>query len=91
MRIFLFVWNFKIVFFLFVGFALSKLQNHMVQYLYVYGEVVGRTRGGRAHSLVSPSADSRRAVASYWRNNVHLVLVNRLGNLSLPGNSGQVD
>ena len=31
------------------------------------------------------SADSRRAVVSYWRNNVHLVLVNCLG--GLPRNS----
>ena len=27
------------------------------------------------------SADSRRAVVSYWRKNVHLVLVNCLGGL----------
>ena len=32
-----------------------------------------------------PTADSSRAVVSYWRNDVHLVLVNRLG--SLPRNS----
>ena len=32
------------------------------------------------HSL--PSADSRRAVVSYWRKNVHSVLVNYLGGLS---------
>ena len=32
------------------------------------------------HSL--PTADSSRAVASYWRKDVHLVLVNRLGSLS---------
>ena len=31
-----------------------------------------------------PSADSRRAVVSYWRKYVHEVLVNRLGGLSLP-------
>ena len=30
------------------------------------------------------SADSRRAVVSYWRKYVHEVLVNRLGGLSLP-------
>ena len=28
------------------------------------------------------SADSSRAVVNYWRNDVHLVLVNRLGSLS---------
>ena len=36
------------------------------------------------HTFVSPSADSRRAVVSYWRKYVHEVLVNRLGGLSLP-------
>ena len=36
---------------------------------------------------MSPSADSRRAVVSYWRKYVHEVLVNRLGGLSLPRNS----
>ena len=35
------------------------------------------------HSL--PTADSRKAVVSYWRKDVHLVLVNCLGNL--PRNS----
>ena len=35
------------------------------------------------HTFVSPSADSRRAVVSYWRKYVHEVLVNRLGGLSL--------
>ena len=39
---------------------------------------------GTAHFLVSPSADSRMAVVSYWRKCVHEVLVNRLGGLSLP-------
>ena len=39
------------------------------------------------HTFVSPSADSRRAVASYWRNYVHEVLVNRLRGLSLPRKS----
>ena len=32
------------------------------------------------HSL--PTADSSRAVVSYWRKDVHLVLVNRLGSPS---------
>ena len=35
------------------------------------------------HTFVSPSADSRRAVVSYWQKYVHEVLVNRLGGLSL--------
>ena len=36
---------------------------------------------------VSPSTFSRRAVVSYWRKHVHKVLVNRLGDLSLPRKS----
>ena len=39
------------------------------------------------HTLVSPSADSRGAVVSYWRKYVYEVLVNRLGGLSLPRKS----
>ena len=31
----------------------------------------------RPHTFVSPSADSRRAVVSYWRKYVHKVLVTR--------------
>ena len=31
-----------------------------------------------AHTFVSPSADSRGTVVSYWRKYVHEVLVNRL-------------
>ena len=38
----------------------------------------------RPHTFVSLSADSRKAVVSYWRKYVHKVLVNRLGGLSLP-------
>ena len=33
------------------------------------------------------SADSSRAVISFWRKYVHKVLVNRLGGLSLPRKS----
>ena len=39
------------------------------------------------HTFVSPSADSRRAVVSYWGKYVHEVLVSRLGGLSLPRKS----
>ena len=39
------------------------------------------------HTFLSPSADSRRAVVSYWRKYVHEVLVIRLGCLSLPRKS----
>ena len=36
---------------------------------------------------MSPSADSRGAVVSYWQKYVQEVLVNRLGGLSLPRKS----
>ena len=41
------------------------------------------------HTFVSPSADLRGAVVSYWRKYVHRqeVLFNRLGGLSLPKKS----
>ena len=39
------------------------------------------------HTFVSHSADSRGAVVSYWRKYVHEILVNRLGDLSLPRKS----
>ena len=39
------------------------------------------------HTFVSPSADSRGAVVSYWRKYEHEVLVNCLGGLSLPRKS----
>ena len=42
---------------------------------------------GLATYFVSPSADSRGAVVSYWRKYVHEVLVNRLGGRSLPRKS----
>ena len=44
-----------------------------------------RARGSRLqyldwpHTFISPSADSRKAVVSYWEKYVHLVLFNRLG------------
>ena len=41
----------------------------------------------RPHTFVSPSADSRRAVVSYWRKHVHEVLTNRLGGLGSPRKS----
>ena len=41
----------------------------------------------RPHTLFSSSADSRRAVVSYWRKYVHEVLLNRFGGLSLPRKS----
>ena len=40
-----------------------------------------------SHTFISPSADLRRAVVSYWRKYVHKVLVNHLGGLSLPRKS----
>ena len=41
----------------------------------------------RSGHILSPSADSRRAVVSYWRKYAHEVLVNHLGGLSLPWKS----
>ena len=41
----------------------------------------------RPHTFVSLSADSRKAVVSYWQKYVHIVLANRLGGLSLPRKS----
>ena len=41
----------------------------------------------RPHTFVSPFADSRRALASYFQKYRHLVLVNRLEGLSLSMNS----
>ena len=46
-------------------------------------EVLGPVPGLQ-HTFVSPSADSRGVVVSYWRKYMHEVLVNRLGGLSLP-------
>ena len=37
-------------------------------------------------AILPPTADSSRAVVSYWRQDVHYVLLNRLG-LSLPRKS----
>ena len=41
----------------------------------------------RPHTFFSSSADSRRAVVSYWRKYVHEVLLNRFGGLNLPRKS----
>ena len=49
-------------------------------------EVLGSIHGWQ-HTFVSPSADSRGTVVSYWRKYVHEVLVNHLGVLSLPRKS----
>ena len=44
-----------------------------------------RLVGNHFYGHSFPTTDSSRAVVSYWRKDVHLVLVNRLG--SLPRNS----
>ena len=49
--------------------------------------VVPGRYSARLHTFLSPSADSRRAVVSYWRKYVHEVMVNRLEGLSLPRKS----
>ena len=41
----------------------------------------------RPHTFVSPSSDSRRTVVSYWQKCMQEVLVDRLGDLSLPRKS----
>ena len=41
----------------------------------------------RPHTFISPSADSRREVVSYWQKYVHKVLVDYLGGISLPRKS----
>ena len=42
---------------------------------------------GPATTFVSPSADSRRAIVSYWRKYVHEVLFSHYGGLSMPRKS----
>ena len=55
-------------------------------YLFLFVSVVFRNNTiYLLHENFSPSADSRRAVVSYWRKYVHEVLVNRLGGLACPG------
>ena len=58
-----------------------RIINEMTPHICYYGKLVW------PHTFVSPSADSRGAVVSYWRKYVHEVLVNRLGGLSLPRKS----
>ena len=56
-------------------------------------EAQSKSQGSRVrypvlpHSFVSPSVASKRAVVSYLRKYVHLVLVNRLQGLNLPRNA----
>ena len=57
----------------FEGLALGRA-TQSVGHLTRKSEVLGSIPG-----LATPSADSRRAVVSYWRKYVHEVLVNRLG------------
>ena len=61
---------------------LSCRKRHLTRKSGVLGSIPGLQ-----HTSVSPSAFSRRAVVSYRRKNVHEVLVNRLGGLSLPRKS----
>ena len=39
------------------------------------------------NNFVSPSAESRSVIVTYWRKYLHEVLVNSLGSLSLPRKS----
>ena len=61
--------------------------NLVSEYMYPHPASVSRARGPGFYTFVSPSADSSRAVVSFWRKYVHKVLVNRLGGLSLPRKS----
>ena len=58
----------------------------LVGHLTRKSEVLGSIPGLATYFRFS-SADSRRAIVSYWRKYVHEVLVNRLGDLSLPRKS----
>ena len=58
--------------------------GHLIRKSDVQGSIPGLATYS---TFVSPSADSRGAVVSYWRKYVHEVLVNRLGGLSLPRKS----
>ena len=63
----------------------KNMLGHLVQlvaHLTQEPEVLGLIPG-----FVSPSAESRRAVVSYWRKYVPEALVNRLAGLSLPRKS----
>ena len=62
-----------------VSGRIAQSVAHLTQEPEVPGSIPGPVTYFR-----SPSADSRRAVVSYWRTYVHDVLVNRLGGLSLP-------
>ena len=68
---------------------LRKPPGHVAQSVghLTKSEVLGSIPGLATYCFVSPSADSRGAVVSYWRKYVHEVLVNRLGGLSLPRKS----
>ena len=59
----------------------AQLVGHLTHKSKVLGSIPGL-------AIYFPfSADSRRAVVSYWQNYVRFVLVNCLGGLSLPRNS----
>ena len=60
--------------------------SQLVGHLTCESEVLGLIPS-LATYLVSPYADSRGVVVSYWRKYVHEVLVNRIGGLSLPRKS----
>ena len=62
--------------------CVAQLVGHLTHKSEVLGSIPGQ-----ATYFISPSADSRRAIVSYWRKYVHKVLVNRLWGLSLPRNS----
>ena len=63
-------------------YRVEQLERHLTHKSEVLGLIPSL-----ATYFLSPSADSRGEVVSYWRKYVHEVLVNRLGGLSLPRKS----
>ena len=58
---------------LFLCVKFSKSNTGMTTFIFMFWP----------HTFVSPTADSRGTVVSYWQKYVYEVLVNRLGGLSL--------
>ena len=61
--------------------CLGQLVERLAQEPEVSGSIPGPA------AFVSASADSRRAVVSYWRKYLHIVLVNSIGGQSLSRSS----
>ena len=66
--------------------SLLRTEFMSLNLLYKMFTVYGKSKKERTNIFLFLSADSRKAVVNYWRKDVLLVLVNRLGGLSLPRN-----